>query len=68
MRSYLGDLPYGYQRLVIMPYIPWTSHARTGQPMPKSLRALSDGRVVVSKDSDFIENYLLTGMPRILLI
>ena len=40
----------------------WTTDAES------VARAVSDGRVVVSKDSDFLENYLLTGMPRLLLI
>jgi predicted nuclease of predicted toxin-antitoxin system len=31
-------------------------------------RAVQDGRVVVSKDSDFVASYLLTGVPRLLLI
>jgi predicted nuclease of predicted toxin-antitoxin system len=32
------------------------------------VRAVQDGRVVVSKDSDFVASYLLTGVPPLLLI
>lgn len=31
-------------------------------------RAIQDGRVVISKDADFMESYLLTGEPPLLLI
>lgn len=31
-------------------------------------RAVKDGRIVVSKDADFMQSYLLTGEPPLLLI
>jgi predicted nuclease of predicted toxin-antitoxin system len=31
-------------------------------------RAMKDGRVVVSKDDDFVQSFLLTGEPPLLLI
>lgn len=31
-------------------------------------RAMQDGRVVVSKDEDFVQTFLLTGEPSLLLI
>jgi predicted nuclease of predicted toxin-antitoxin system len=30
--------------------------------------AARDGRIVVTKDSDFVQNFLVTGEPRLLLI
>jgi len=31
-------------------------------------RAVRDGRIVISKDSDFVQSFLLTGEPPLLLI
>jgi predicted nuclease of predicted toxin-antitoxin system len=31
-------------------------------------RANRDGRIVVSKDSDFVQSFLLTGQPALLLV
>jgi predicted nuclease of predicted toxin-antitoxin system len=31
-------------------------------------RATRDGRIVVSKDSDFVQSFLLTGQPALLLV
>lgn len=31
-------------------------------------RAVRDGRVVISKDADFVQSYLVTGEPQLLLI
>jgi predicted nuclease of predicted toxin-antitoxin system len=31
-------------------------------------RAILDGRIVVTKDDDFVQNYLLKGEPALLLI
>lgn len=31
-------------------------------------RAMRDGRIVITKDTDFVQSYLLTGKPPLLLI
>jgi len=37
--------------------------------MPKSSRALlEEGRIVVTKDSDFVQTFLLTDQPQLLLV
>ncbi|TXT24248.1 MAG: hypothetical protein FD134_1691 [Gallionellaceae bacterium] len=31
-------------------------------------RAMRDGRIVISKDADFVQSYLLKGEPKLLLV
>ena len=31
-------------------------------------RAMQDGRIVISKDADFVQSFMVTGEPRLLLI